>query len=102
MYLLGEIAGPRLNLMMQLQTNLAQVIKGTGDLDFNRWRAFSTPQRVSEEPFRFVDGDFVERFLELPQNVAESVVDGLGRNADALGVSVDELRGILEGLKRLH
>jgi DNA damage-binding protein 1 len=86
---------------MKLQANLSRVIKGIGDLDFNRWRAFSTPERVSDEPFRFVDGDFIERFLELPEDAAEAVVTGAGKEIDALGVDVDEVRGIVETLKRL-
>lgn len=87
---------------MKLQTNMAQVVKCMGDLDFNRFRAYWSPSRSSEEPYRFVDGDFIELFLELTEEDAEKVVTGAGKRVDALGMSVDEVRSMVENLKRLH
>lgn len=87
---------------MQLQSNMAKVISGVGDLDFNKFRAYWSPNRSSEEPFRFVDGDFVERFLELADRDAERVVDGVGKKTDGLSKGVDEIRSLVESLKRLH
>jgi DNA damage-binding protein 1 len=101
-YLLGKIAESKTQLLLQLQTNLAKYITSVGGLDFNRWRAFSTPTRVAEEPYRFVDGDFIERFLELPEDVAEKVVGGAGNELSALDASVDEVRSLIEGLKAIH
>jgi DNA damage-binding protein 1 len=50
--------------------------------------------REAEEPLRFVDGELVERFLDLSTEVQESVVEGLG-------VEVEEVREVVEGLRRL-
>ena len=47
------------------------------------------------EPFRFVDGELIERFLDLETGVQEEVARGLGPG-------VEDLRGIVEGLRRLH
>jgi DNA damage-binding protein 1 len=101
-YLLGKIAESKTQLLLQLQTNLAKYITSVGGLDFNSWRAFSTPTRVSDEPYRFVDGDFIERFLELPDDVAEKVVGGTGNQLSALDASVEEVRSLIEGLKAIH
>ena len=90
---------------MKLQSNLARVIKGVGDLEFNRFRAFSSPERTGDEPFRFVDGDFVEGFLELgEEGMREVVRPESGKESEWLGEGwgVEEVRGVLENLRRLH
>lgn len=88
---------------MKLQSNLARFVKGVGDLDFNKFRAYSSPQRTGDEPFRFVDGDFIERFLDLDEETMLEVVEGEKKN-DRLGKGwgVEEVRGLLENLRRLH
>ncbi|KAA8904984.1 mono-functional DNA-alkylating methyl methanesulfonate N-term-domain-containing protein [Sphaerosporella brunnea] len=101
-YLLGKISEAKTQLLLQLQANLAKFIDSIGGLQFNRWRAFSTPGRSAEEPYRFVDGDFIERFLELPEDVAEKVVKGGNSELYALDASVDEVRGLVESLKAVH
>lgn len=101
-YLLGEIDSSYLDLLMKLQANMAKVVKSVGGLDFNRFRAYWAPSRSSEEPFRFVDGDFIEHFLELSEDDAEKVVTGVGKTVDALGIGVDEVRSLVENLRRLH
>lgn len=102
-YLLGSISPTHINVLMKLQSNLARVVKGVGDLDFNRFRAFSSPERTGDEPFRFVDGDFIERFLDLDEETMLEVVEG-GKENDRLGKGwgVEEVRGLLENLRRLH
>lgn len=86
---------------MQLQANLSQEVKGFGDLDFNRFRGFSSTEKTSEEPFRFVDGDFIEKFLELPEEIMEKVAKGRKKN-QKLSMGVEELKTLVENLKRLH
>ncbi|KAI5806768.1 mono-functional DNA-alkylating methyl methanesulfonate N-term-domain-containing protein [Peziza echinospora] len=109
------------NLLMKLQANLARYVKGVGDLEFMRFRAFESRERTGDEPFRIVDGDFLERFLELPEEVMVKVVSGgePGEHAgedpeeeeggekkkgEGLGEEwgVEEVKAILEGLRGLH
>ncbi|KAF8538333.1 CPSF A subunit region-domain-containing protein [Trichophaea hybrida] len=101
-YLLAKISEPKTQLLLQLQTNLAKVVVSVGELEFNRWRSFSTPTRVSEEPYRFVDGDFLEKFLTLSEDVAEKVCRGVGNDIYALSASVEEVRSLVESLKTFH
>jgi len=101
-YLLGMINEKHTQLLLQLQTNLAKVVRSVGGLQYNRWRAFSSPTRVQGEPYRCVDGDFIQRFLELPDEEAVKVVQGVDSEVFALGMGVEEVRAIVEGLKTLH
>lgn len=98
-YMLGTIGSGYQDLLMRLQQTLAARIKGLGYMPWAKYRAFKNEKREADEPFRFVDGELVEGFLNLsPEEMAE-VVGELGSGVD---VDVDRVKGMLEGLKRLH
>ena len=80
---------------MTLQSNLGTIVPSPGDMEFARYRAFKNSVRESEEPYRFVDGELVERFLDLSEEQQTAACEGLGRD-------VEEVRGLVEGLRRLH
>lgn len=82
---------------MRLQARLAELVKSPGGVKFNRFRGFRSGVRDmgDEGPVRFVDGELVEAFLDLDQAGMESAVEGLGRG-------VEEVRGVVEGLRRIH
>ena len=80
---------------MRLQGRIAKRVKTLGDVEFDRWRSFKTPGEEHEEPFRFVDGELIERFLDMDEHVQESVCMGLGPG-------VEDVRNLVEELKRLH
>ena len=86
---------------MRLQANIASMVRSPGDVPFNSYRAFKSSVREAEEPFRFVDGELVERFLdcseEMQVEMCEGLSTGMGKEVD-----VEEIRGIVEGLRRLH
>lgn len=116
-YLFSLIAPSHQNLLIELQNNLAELtnpphttntsstvsstepsdpeLHNPGNLEFNRFRAFKNQVREMEEPVRFVDGELIERFLELDEQRAEKACRGLG-------VGVEEVRELVEGLRRLH
>jgi DNA damage-binding protein 1 len=52
--------------------------------------------READEPFRFVDGELVERFLECDARVQEEIVSFVG------GKDVGSVKAMIEALKRLH
>jgi DNA damage-binding protein 1 len=80
---------------MQLQANLAELVVSPGNIPFNQFRAFRNQVRMADEPMRFVDGELVERFLDLTSELQEQAIEGLG-------VGIEEVRDIVEGLRRLH
>jgi DNA damage-binding protein 1 len=94
-YLFGLIAPTHQDLLMTLQSNLGNLVPAPGDMDFAKFRAFKNTVREEDEPMRFVDGELVERFLDCSEEVQVKAVEGLG-------VDVEEVRALVEGLRRLH
>lgn len=95
LYLFGDIAPKYQDLLMTFQTRLQDYIHCPGNISFDLWRAFRNQAREGEGPFRFIDGEMVERFLDLDERTQEMVCDGLGP-------SVEDMRNMIEELKRLH
>ncbi|KAI1310424.1 mono-functional DNA-alkylating methyl methanesulfonate N-term-domain-containing protein [Xylaria venustula] len=94
-YLFGLISPRYQDLLMRFQTKLADIIETTGTIEFSRYRSFRNEEREAEGPFRFVDGELLERFLDLDENRQETICEGLGPNAEAM-------RNLVEELKRMH
>ncbi|KAH6676481.1 binding protein [Halenospora varia] len=94
-YLFSTILPTSQELLMNLQTRMAAMITTLGDLTFNDYRSFKNAVREASEPFRFVDGELLERFLDVDEEVQEEICRGLGP-------SVEDVRGVVEELKRLH
>ena len=94
-YLFGLIADDRRDLLMRLQANIAEFVQSPGGYRFAKWRGFRNAVREAEEPFRFVDGELIESFLDCGGAMQEEMVQGLG-------VDVDEVRAMVEALKRMH
>jgi DNA damage-binding protein 1 len=72
---------------------MAQTILTLGGLDFNTYRSFKNTERETIEPFRFVDGELIERFLDVDEEVQKEICKGLGP-------SVEDVRNLVEELKR--
>lgn len=70
-------------------------IETLGDIDFNTYRAFKSPISENEAPFRFIDGEFVERFLDVSEVLQEEI-------CSKIGLKSEDVRGLVEGLRRLH
>ncbi|EMC91732.1 hypothetical protein BAUCODRAFT_116696 [Baudoinia panamericana UAMH 10762] len=96
-YLFALISPGKQDLLMRLQALLAERVKSPGHVPFAKWRGFRSQVRDmgGEGPTRFVDGELVERYLEAPVEVQVDVASELGRE-------VEELRGMVEGLRRMH
>ncbi|THX08018.1 hypothetical protein D6D17_04449 [Aureobasidium pullulans] len=94
-YLFATIAPQHQDTLMRLQENMAEKVQSPGNVPFNRYRAYKTSVRESDEPNRFVDGELIERFLDCDEKLQESIVEGLS-------VDVEEVRSIVEALRRLH
>jgi DNA damage-binding protein 1 len=80
---------------MRLQEKMSGIIRALGDIDFNTYRSFRNPRRETEEPYRFVDGELIERFLDVGEEVQEEICKGLG-------MSSEDVRSLVEELRRLH
>jgi len=94
-YLFGLISPSHQNLLMTLQSNLGALVQAPGDMDYARFRAFRNQVRQEEEPMRFVDGEFIQRLLDVGEELQRKAVEGLG-------MGLEEVRTLVEGLRRLH
>lgn len=94
-YLFALIAPGKQDLLMRLQTSMAECVRSPGLVPFNKYRAFKNQVRESEEPYRFVDGELIERFLDCDVERQEQIVEGLG-------VGVEEVKAMVGSLRRLR
>ena len=95
LYLFGLIRAESQDLLMRLQNKIAAFVQSAGYVPFNKYRAFKNEVREAEEPFRFVDGELVEKFLECTSAMQEEMCEGVG-------VDVEEVRVLIESLRRMH
>lgn len=82
---------------MRLQGAIAAYVDSPGNMPFNKFRAFRSSVREAEEPFRFVDGELIERFLSCEPKIQEEIVSLVGG-----GVDVEGVKATIEALRRLH
>ncbi|OIW31892.1 hypothetical protein CONLIGDRAFT_629581 [Coniochaeta ligniaria NRRL 30616] len=104
-YMFGIIAPDALDLLMRFQSNLAPFVKAPGitddpndgqsSIDFNTYRSFRNAEREGDGPFRFVDGEIIERFLDVDDQTQQQICEGLGP-------SVEAMRNMVEELRRMH
>ncbi|KAI1432232.1 mono-functional DNA-alkylating methyl methanesulfonate N-term-domain-containing protein [Xylaria sp. CBS 124048] len=96
-YLFGTISPKYQDLLMRFQIELAKVVETLGTIEFSWFRSFRNAERQSEGPFRFVDGELLERFLDLDETQQEAVCSEVG-----LGPTAESMRTLVEELKRMH
>ena len=83
---------------MRLQASIASYIVSPGGMPFNKYRAFKSTVRQADEPYRFVDGELIERFLDCSAELQEEIVGKVGGRT----VTVEYVKGMVEGLRRMH
>ncbi|KKZ66853.1 DNA damage-binding protein 1 [[Emmonsia] crescens] len=100
-YLFGLINPAYQDLLMRLQSTMAGMVVTPGGMPFNKFRAFRNTVRQAEEPYRFVDGELIERFLGCGAELQEEIVGKVVADGVA-GVTVERVKGIVEELRRMH
>lgn len=81
---------------MRLQTAISAYVDSPGLMLFNKFRAFRSTVREAEEPFRFVDGELIERFLDCDTAVQEEILGVVGSG------DLESVQKMIEALRRLH
>ncbi|KAK3352658.1 mono-functional DNA-alkylating methyl methanesulfonate N-term-domain-containing protein [Lasiosphaeria hispida] len=94
-YMFGTVAPHAQDLLLRFQAKLATVIQTAGHIEFRNYRSFRNGERQGDGPFRFLDGELLERFLDVDEKTQQEICQGLGP-------SVEDLRNIVEELRRLH
>lgn len=95
-YLFAIINPDHQDFLMRLQATIAGKVELVGNIPFNEFRGFRSMVREAKEPYRFVDGELIERFLTCEPSLQEEIVSTVGK------MSVDEVKGMIEALRRLH
>lgn len=95
-YLFALINPEHQDFLMRLQAAVAAYVDSPGGMPFNKFRGFRSMVREADEPFRFVDGELIERFLSCDPKVQEEIVGLVG------GADVEGVKGMIEALRRLH
>lgn len=94
-------------LLGSLQQSLLTVVNSVGNIEHSVWRAFATEHRTRVS-VGFIDGDLVERFLDLPRDKMELVVKNMkptqpgGQDVNSNSNLLDEIIKLVEDLSRLH
>jgi DNA damage-binding protein 1 len=103
-YLMGAISPGYQDMLIRLQSALAARVQSPGYMPWANWRAFKTEVRQAEEPYRFVDGELVECALGIDDDVFNEIIQELNVGGTTKGRRWDaeEVRGLVEGLRRLH
>lgn len=94
LYLLGTISPSAQDTLIRLQERLSDLVETPGNIPWVDYRSFRTTERQASAPWRFVDGELVERFLDLDEDMQEEVCKGL--------LTVQAGRDLVESLRRLH
>ncbi|PGH01906.1 DNA damage-binding protein 1 [Blastomyces parvus] len=100
-YLFGIINPAHQDLLMRLQSAMAGMVVTPGEMPFNKFRAFRNTVRQAEEPYRFVDGELIERFLGCGAELQEEIIGKVIADGVA-GVTVERVKAIVEELRRVH
>jgi DNA damage-binding protein 1 len=94
-YMFGLVAPHAQDLLLRFQDKLAAVIKTAGGIEHRTYRAFRNAERESDRPYRFVDGELLERYLDQDEETQKEICQGLGP-------SVEDMRNTVEELRRMH
>ena len=108
-YLFGFMTNYHSTSLLQLQEVLLPYVQSLGHVPWKTYRAFKNQVREADEPFRFVDGELIEAFLDLSPEMQQEIVDkaaGMTTIVDhyAKGTNKDVglVKNLVEQLRRLH
>ena len=98
-------------LLLRLQNGIDRCIGGIGGFSHSQWRAFCNERNIpgkNSTSKNFIDGDLVERFLDLEKSEAEKVLQHILSNRvsseynTSTSLDLDALTKMVEDLQSLH
>jgi DNA damage-binding protein 1 len=102
--LIGQLNNDTYSILSALQQKMVASIKSVGNIEHEIYRSFSNEHR--SKPYAgFIDGDLIEKFLDLPRmemlelSKGIKMIDVQGMEVDA---TVDDVLKLIEDLSRLH
>ncbi|GAA5952645.1 hypothetical protein JCM3765_002231 [Sporobolomyces pararoseus] len=98
--IIAELDSSASTLLSSLERNMRSFVKGVGDLSQEEFRSFKIEKR-SIPSSGFVDGTFVQQFLDLPAAEQDQIMEGRSEFA-RLQAEKNEVIRVLEEVGRLH
>ncbi|XP_064399977.1 DNA damage-binding protein 1-like isoform X3 [Halichondria panicea] len=102
--LIGHLTRDTFSLLSKLQDNMAKVVTSVGSIEHSVYRSFANDHKTKVAE-GFIDGDLVERFLDLSQAQMNDIVAGI-KTMDAQGqevdAQIDDVIKLVEDFSRLH
>ncbi|GAA5985538.1 hypothetical protein JCM10908_007016 [Rhodotorula pacifica] len=98
--IIAEVDAESGRALSALERNLRNVVDEVGGLDHENFRSYKSDKVVSPSA-GFVDGSFVERFLDLSEGEQERVLAGRSE-PEKLDVTREEAIALLEEMARTH
>ncbi|BGO95653.1 hypothetical protein NBRC10512_004328 [Rhodotorula toruloides] len=87
-------------ILSDLERNMREFVKGIGGLEQEEYRAYKA-DKLKTPSTGFIDGDFVQSFLDLSKDVQEQVMQGKSEH-ERLTVDKAEVVRLLEEVARVH
>ena len=85
---------------MRLQATMAGKVESLGNIPFNEFRGFRSMVREAKEPYRFVDGELIERFLTCEPSVQDEIVKSVGAtDVDEVKVTYPSMWELMDDLR---
>lgn len=74
--LIGQLLPETYALLSKLQSKMVHAIRSVGNIDYDAYRSFENEHKTKMTE-GFIDGDLVERFLDLPPSEIEEICKGI-------------------------
>lgn len=89
--------------LAQLQTAMTKVVSGVGGFSHEEWRSFTNERRTSPAT-KFIDGDLIESYLDMPRDKQEEVLKRMSGDLQGGDKSwaVENVVHRVEEMQRLH
>jgi len=92
---IAQVSKQQFDFLFSVQDAMREKMRSVGNLSHAHYRGFMRDRDYEKDSRGFVDGDFVETYLELPRSKQEEIADRASLNAD-------DIAHRLEDFSRLH
>lgn len=93
------LSEPEFHALNRIQENLRKLIPVVGHLKHSDWRAFKNDY-TRKESFNFIDGDFVDLFMNMDNEEQSSVMRSCNKTNQEQHLSKEEVYAIIQKIRK--
>lgn len=97
LYTIGRLAAEHYRVLKILESNLNLIVSPIGGLGHAQWRAIATERRRPKDVDTFIDGDLINRFMDLPPDLQDAVATG-GRGCKSTKCTLPVVKALVGSL----